>query len=312
MYSSEIDLFRSFVVLMTERNVSRAAQRLGISQPATSYALSRLRRLFNDPLLLRSRTGMVPTSRAYEIEKKVRELLNEFDKLVKPTADFDSKTSKRIFIVTAPEYAEHLLMPPLFRLLRRDAPNVRIEFRPPAPERAYELLESGEVDVRIAWLTKPSPSLRSMQLFQDRLVCIADRNHPDIKGVITLQQFLSLPHARTFDTSHTTTNRVIDAAVERHGAKLNLSFQVQNFLSIPHALLGTTTIATLPRALGLVFADQYGLQVCDVPLRLPRVRYAAYWHERAQKDPGHRWLRGILKGAAEALPAARQSGGKML
>jgi DNA-binding transcriptional LysR family regulator len=301
MYTSEIGLLRSFLVLMAERNVSRAAQRLGISQPATSHALARLRTLFGDPLLLRSRNGMLPTTRAGDIERLVRTLLEDYDRLVLRTQAFEPLSSRRTFVLTAPEYAEHLLMPPLFRRLRAEAPNVHIEFRAPRPEKAYELLESGEVDVRIAWLTKPLSSLRSMQLFQDRLACIADRNHPSVRGSVTLEQFLSLPHARTFDTSHTTTNRVIDSAVERYGRKLQLSFQVQNFLTIPLTLLGADIIATLPRTLALAFAKQYPLQVCEPPLRLPRVRYAAYWHERNQKDAGHKWLRAVVREAAGTL-----------
>jgi DNA-binding transcriptional LysR family regulator len=297
----EVRLLRTFLVLMSERSVSRAAERLGVSQPATSHALARLRTLFGDPLLLRSRQGMVATDRGGEIERIVRGLLDDYDKLVGRPDAFDPAVSKRTFVLTAPEYAEHLLMPPIFARLRAEAPNIRILVRTPDAERVYELLERGEVDLRIAWLRSAPASLRSMPLFQDRIVCIADRNHPTVRGSLTMAQYLALPHVRPFGTGRTTTGRIIDEAVERHGGQLELSFMVQSFMTIPRTIAGTDIIATLPMALAVGFGAQHPLQVLEPPLHLPRVRYAAYWHERSQKDVGHRWFRGIVANAARSL-----------
>jgi DNA-binding transcriptional LysR family regulator len=296
-------LLRTFLVLMAEKSVSRSAERLGLSQPATSHALARLRAMFGDPLLLRGRAGMVPTERAAEIERSVRRMLGELDSLIGQDRPFDPAQASRTFVLSAPEYAEHLLMPLLSKRLRREAPGVRIEVRAPDRERAFELLESGEVDVRIAWLPKPPVSLRSVALFQDRIVCIAHRDHPTVRGAITLAQYLALPHARPLGTGSTTTGRVIDSAVERQGRgrKLDLVFLVQNFLTLPFLMDGTDMIATLPLLLAQRFGAQHPLQILEPPLRLPRVRYAAYWHERSHKDAGQRWLRAVLVDAARAV-----------
>lgn len=193
-------------------------------------------------------------------------------------------------------------MPGISRRLRKEAPQVRIEVHAPDRDRAYELLESGRLDLRIAWLPKPPVSLRSMQLFQDRIVCIAHRDHPTIQGTLSLAQYLAAPHVRPLGTGRTTTGRVIDGAVERQGKgrKLELTFLVQNFLKIPFLMEGTDAIATLPLTLAQRFQQQHPLQVLETPLRLPRVRYAAYWHERSQKDAGHRWLRSVVADAAHA------------
>jgi len=300
---NELDtrLLRVFTVLMGERSVSRAAERLQMSQPAISHALNRLRQTFDDPLLLRSRGGMIPTNRALELQDPVRDLLAAYEQLAKPASDFDPASSTRRFVITAPEYAEHLLMPPLLRQLRAQAPGVRVDVRTPDPDRAYELLESGEVDLRIAWLLKPMQSLRSLQLFQDRMVYIADRKHPQIQERITVPQFLAAPHLRTFGTSVSTTNRVIDDALDRLGKKLQMVFYLQNFLTMPATLAGTDAIAALPQRLAERFAQQYPLQVLEPPVRLPRIRYAEYWHERNQNDPGHRWLRQAVLEAAQGL-----------
>jgi DNA-binding transcriptional LysR family regulator len=301
MDNIDIRLLRAFLVLMAEKNVSTAAEHLGISQPAASHALARLRTLFDDPLLLRSRAGMVPSTRALEFEAGVRELLATYDGLLGMARPFDPRVSSQTFVVSAPEYAERLLLPGLARRVRRDAPGVRIEVQTPDRDRALELLENGRVDLRVAWLPKPPQSLRSMQLFQDRIVCIAAKDHPTVQGSIDQEQFLSLPHARPLGTGRTTTGRVIDEAVEQLGGQLNLAFLVQNFLSIPLMMVGTDLIATVPLRLASVLRKQHPLQILEPPLRLPRIRYAAYWHERSQKDPGHRWLRGLVLEAAREL-----------
>ncbi|HVZ45482.1 MAG TPA: LysR family transcriptional regulator [Ramlibacter sp.] len=301
MNELDVRLLRALLVLMAERNVSRAAERLGMSQPATSHVLARLRTVFGDPLLLRSRGGMTATNRALEIEAEVRELLARYDDLVKPGLGFEPATSVRRFSVTAPEFAEHMLMPPVMKQLRARAPGVRVDVRAPDPQRSYELLERGEVDLRIAWLLKPMPSLRSLQLFQDHMVYIADAEHPRIRGRLTLAQFLGVPHLRTYGASVSTTNRVIDEALERAGKRLEMVFYLQNFLTVPSMLVGTDAVAALPLRLARRFAQQYPLQVLEPPLKLPRIRYAAYWHERSQHDAGHAWLRQIVREAAQSI-----------
>jgi DNA-binding transcriptional LysR family regulator len=303
MDNIDIKLLRTMLVLMGERSVSRTADRLDVSQPAVSQALARLRELFDDPLLLRSRAGMVPTDRATEIEGRVRRLLAEYDALTGRAQPFDPSVSQRRFVISAPEYAEHLLMPPIFRHLRAHAPNIRIEVCTPDPERAYDLLESGDVDLRIAWLPKTQQSLRSMQLFQDRIVCIADRDHPALDGTLSLAQFLNFPHARPWGMGRARLGRVIDEAVEHQGKKLAPPFQVQNFLTIPYTIIGSDILAVLPLVLARAFAEQRPIQILEVPLRLPRMKYGAYWHERSHKDIGHKWLRSVVLQAAQDLQA---------
>lgn len=301
MHNIDIRLLRAFQVLMAERNVSRASERLEISQPAASHALARLRRVFHDPLLLKSRGGMVITPRGEEIAETVGRWISEFDALVNVTDDFDSVASRRTFVITATEHAEHLVMPALLRDIRKSAPGVRLRVQLPDPDRSLELLESGEVDLRFAWLIKPPLSMRSVPLFQDRFVCIAARDHPEIRGSLSVAQFLRFPHARTYGTNRTTSNRVIDEAIQRLGRKPAPPFQLQNFLSVPLALAGTDLIATVPLSFARVFSKQYPLQVVEPPVRLPRIRYAAYWHERNQKEPGHRWLRDMVSAVAKTL-----------
>jgi DNA-binding transcriptional LysR family regulator len=302
MDNSEIRLLRAFPVLMRERSVSRSADILGLSQPAMSHLLARLRILLDDPLLVRSRNVMVPTRKALEMKASVQALLDDYDRLTRPSATFSPALSRRTFNLTAPEFAERLLVPPLLRKLRKDAPNLRVVMHTPVQDRAMDLLERGELDLRIAWLIPaPGASLRSLRLFQDRLVCIADRKHPDIRGSLTLEKFLTLPHIRTVGYSQTTTGRAIDGAILKHGHKLPPAQVVQSFVTMMHSLPGTDLIATVPRLLAEEFLASQPLQIIEPPVQMPAVRYAAYWHERNQADAGHRWLRSALADVGREL-----------
>lgn len=301
MNNIDIKLLRTFLTLMRVKNVSRTAEELEISQPNTSHNLNKLRELFDDPLLIRSRNGMIPTPRALELELKVERLLYSYQDIISNPAKFDHTTSSRNFVITAPEHAEQILVPIILRKIRTIAPNIRIEIRAPNPERASELLESGEIDLRIAWLLKPAASLRSLSLFQDRLVYIADKDHPFIKGHLTLKNFLSLPHARTYGEGSRTTNYVIDESIAKIGKALVMTFQVQNFMTVPSSLLDTDIIAALPKSLAISLAERIPLQVLEAPIRLPRINYSAYWHERNQNDAGHKWLRQTVLESAQEI-----------
>ncbi len=290
----EIKLLNLFVVLLNERSVSNTAERLAMTQPAVSLALARLRELFHDPLLLRSGRRMTPTNRALQIEGSVRSILDAYNALTNPPAAFEPSQSTRVFVITAPEHVELRLIPNLLTKLRELAPKVQLEVKAPNPERSFELLETGEVDLRLAWLIHPNIALRSLQCFQDKMVCIAKSNHPRIRDHLTLNDFLSIPHARTLGARGNTTNRVIDETLHGLGKKISMSFQMQNFATVANAVSSTDMIAMIPQSLAVKFSGQFDLQIIDPPIRLPRIKYAAYWHERSQNDIGHQWLRQLI------------------
>lgn len=301
MNNNDLELLRAFCALMSERNVSRAAVRLNLSQPAMSHALARLRDLFQDPLLLRSRGGMTPTERATNVEPRIKAILQEFDAVVAPPEKFDPRTSGRTFILTATEYSEFVLLPALMARIRAEAPGIRIEIRAPDQNRMLEWLETGEIDMRIAWVRDAMVSLRSRALFQDSLVCIARTDHPNIGSSLTLAQFLTLPHVRPQVIGRTTTAQAIDEAVAESGGKLRIALSLQNYLTIPHIVANSDFIATLPRRLVEAVTPQLPIRLLEPPLRLPRMRYAAFWHDRTHADAGHQWLRRMIANAAKQL-----------
>lgn len=294
-------LLKTFLVLMSELNVSRASIKLNTTQSSLSQTLARLRNLFDDPLLIKSQGGMSPTERAKELEASIRHIVDEYDSLLKKSSPFNPNHSNRKFVLTSSIFAEHMLMPPLIRLLRAAAPHIELEVRPPKPEKAFESLEKGEIDLRIAWSLEPQLSLRSMLLFQDHMVCIANANHPTIKSDLTIDQFIELPHARSLVAARTTTVRVVDEALKKIGKKMISPVIVQDLFTIPALVSSTDIISMMPKSLAEKMASVYDIKIYQSPLRIPRIRYYSYWHERNQLDEGHRWFRLMLRSATKNL-----------
>jgi len=302
MDTANISLLRLLRVLIAERNVTRAADRLGLSQPAASQALGRLRRIFHDPLLVQSRNEMIPTARALEIDRGLADMLTTFDGLIDDQAAFHAETSRRRFSISATEYSEFVLLPALVANVRKVAPGITIDIRAPNQDLMSSWLESGEIDLRIAWIKRPSQSLKAQPLFFDQLVWIARRDHPAVRRPPTIEEFLNLPHARASLIGRTMIGQVIDDAVTAIGKSLNLTITAPNFLTLPYLVAASDIVAIVPKRLAQAFATELSLQTLDLPLRLPRMRYAAYWHERNHLDAGHKWFRQMVTKTAKALP----------
>jgi DNA-binding transcriptional LysR family regulator len=297
----EVFLLRCFAALMAQRSVSRAADVLATSQPAVSKALARLRKLFNDPLLLRAQGGMVPTERALELETPVGRILADLASVIEPPRGFDPANAEAVFRLSAPETAEHLIFPRLIARLQKAAPGVRIEGRHPSRDQALRWLENGEIDFRIGWLESPPQTLHSAQLYRDRLVCVARKGHPAINGHITREQFLDLPQARLQVAPQGLSARAVDEAAAKLGRKLRIGLLVQNYGTVIHTIAHTDLIATISERMLKSAGAHLQLQVLELPLRLPELRINMFWHPRTHKDPRHRWFRQQITAVAREL-----------
>lgn len=297
----DMRLLRCFEALMAERSVSRAAERMELSQPAMSHALGRLRRIFGDPLLLKGHGQMTPTSRAVEIEGQVRELLAAAERLTRRPEAFVPATARAGFAVMTPEFVEFLLAPRLVQRLQQQAAGIDLEFRTSEPGRALDWLERGEIDFRLGWWPEPPKTLRFRLLFRDPLVCLARKGHPQIRGGISMQQYLRLPHIRIQRPRTGVSTHVIDQAVHQQRHRLRIALKAQNALALAAAVAESNLIATVPARLGAALAGKFPLQVLDLPLDVPDVRIALYWHERTHGLAAHRWFRQLLTDAAKTL-----------
>jgi len=294
-------LLRCFLALVGERSVSRAAVRIGISQPAMSSSLARLRELLGDPVLLRANGAMTPTPRALEMADQVADILERIDALLAGAPAFDPATSTAAFVLTAPGYVENTLIPEVLKRLRSAAPRVSIEVRSVNPEKIHEWLETGEVDIRIGWARDPQSSLRSTTLIRDRFVCLVGAEHPWIRGRITLDDFVRAPHVRTRASLQSDFWRWADEAIVQNHPRPRLSCVVQDYMATPRIVAESDLIATIPERLARRFAEQYPLQILAPPFELPTIVISGYWHERTHSASAHKWFRGILAETAAQL-----------
>ncbi len=300
----DVRLLRMLVLLLGERSVSRAAQKADMGQPAMSRVLGRLRTLFGDPLLIRGPGGMVCSERGSELAEGAREILAGLDRLVTHRSAFDAGQARRTFVVTAAHYSEHVLVPGIVRRMREQAPQARLEVRPPPYGHSFEGLERGEIDMHLAWGQGPAAaSLRSVTLFTDRIVCVSDRPARARRRAMTADRYLSAAHVRVQASERTTTGTVVDRAVAQQGGALAIAMLVQGYNAIPAVIQATDLVATLPARLAKDLVAGTSLEIAPVPLRLPAVRVVGYWHERSQNDAGHRWFRNVVIAASQDLKA---------
>jgi DNA-binding transcriptional LysR family regulator len=294
-------LLQCFEVLMAERSVSRAAMRLDLSQPAMSHALGRLRSLFDDPLFLKGHGHMIPTARALELEAQVHEVREGAERLVRKPVAFDPGSARIQFAIMASEHVEYLLASRLVERLQREAPGIDVEFRPTDRERALGWLERGEIDFRLGWWPKPAQTLRGKALFRDRLVCLARKGHPEIRGGITTEQFLLASHVRVKTPRIGVSMQAIDEAVSFLRRKLRIALKVHNTFILSQVVSHSDFIASVPELLALRLIEHYPLQALPLPLSVPDIRIVLWWHERTHKQAAHRWFRQLLADIAKTV-----------
>jgi len=295
----DLPLLRSFCVLIAEESVSRAADRMGIGQPAMSHALARLRDALDDPLLVRSQHRMVPTAKALELHEVVKDILARIDRLRAPQ-QFDPLTTPMQFTMTATEFVEYEIFPRLMQRLAIEGPAVSILVRQPHPERAMGWLETGEIDFRLGSTEKAPPALRGRPLFWDRLVSIVRHGHPALDHPITTERYVELPHVRPEIEGRSRSERAVDDAMAAMHRKLRLSLRVRNYLTVPHVVAQSDLAAIVPSRLACAFAEVLPLTIFETPLKLPTIQYSIYWHDRTHGSPGHRWLRRLIADVAKS------------
>ncbi|WP_321809850.1 MULTISPECIES: LysR family transcriptional regulator [unclassified Burkholderia] len=288
-------LMRILLVLLTERTVSRAAVRLNMSQPATSAALKRLRTLLGDPLLVRSRYGMVPTEFGARLIEPLRNALRviDFIRIQQPT--FDARTSVRTYRIGCPDYLNVLFVPKLVALFRERAPNAQLVFHPLGDgyddERA---LADGELDVVIDNRPARLSRFRQDDLFDDRVVCLMRATHPLARrGAMTAAEFARA--AQLCPTpSWLEASGAIDRQLERVGLQRRIVVTLPHFELAAHALVRSDLILTTTYRLARHYAKLLPLGAVALPAEPPAIVYRMTWNESGACVDGVRWLRGLI------------------
>ncbi|RSZ60598.1 LysR family transcriptional regulator [Massilia atriviolacea] len=288
----DLNLLKALDALLDERNVTRAAARLGLTQPAMSGMLTRLRESFDDPLLVRVQRGVAPTPRALALAAPVKQVLADIAGLLQPQA-FDPATARMTLSIAATDYALRAIAVPFLLALRPLAPSIRVALLPVVNEQLQAQLEQGLVDLALGTPETTAPDLHARILFEERYVCVMRSGHPAApapQAGLSLDQFCALDHALV-SYAGGSFEGVSDEALARLGRQRRVMLSVKSFLLLPDILRASDLVAVVPRRL---VDDADGLVLCEPPLDIPGLTKVLAWHERTHRDPGHRWLRALL------------------
>lgn len=288
----DLNLLRAFDAVLRDRSVTAAAARVGLTQPAMSNALGRLRTLFGDALFVRTPRGMHPTPFAQSIAEPVRRALGLIEATLTQAGAFVPAESDRTFRVHMSDIGEMVFLPPLLERLQRDAPNVKLETRPVDEAELPEALASGEVDLAIGFLPGLRAPVRGEHVFTDPYVCLMRADHPFAGERLTRRQFLETSHALV--SSSGSGHRVIEEAMLAAGMHRRIALRVPHFTVVPMILERTDLVVTVPSRVARIFEGLGRFRSMPAPVAIPRAAVKVHWHDRYGGDPGNRWLRELL------------------
>ena len=286
----DFNLLLAFDALLKDQNVTRAAERLNITQSALSARLSRLRLLLNDPLFVTSTSGrgIVPTAHASALAPELARLVEHLHDFVNTAHLFDPATSKRVFRIAATDNPSAILAPDLIPLIKSQAPFTKIAFTLPDKAKIAEHLEHGDIDLFIGTKEDGSGEMVGRTLFEEEFVTAQRRGHPRGTGPMTLDEFCALDHL-LISTSGGRFSGMIDDALAEIGRERRVSVSMQNYGLAPLVLSSTNLICTLPFRFLKRF--EHVLDLVKPPLELARFDMHLFWHPRTRKDPAHIWFR---------------------
>ena len=293
----DLNLLTVLDALLDERSVTRAAARLGYTQPTISGMLARLRDLFGDPLFVRTQRGMLPTRRAEALAAPLKQLLADGRRLVAREV-FDPATARTTFRVSTNDYMQHALLVPFVKLLRGEARQVRLAIVPPVIEGLNDVLARGQVDLAVTIPEFAMPDLPSRLLYRERYVVAVRRKHPLARrGAMSLDRFCAYDHVLVSPTGGSFEGPT-DRALARLRRRRKVRYSVPSFLVIPEILETDDLVALVPAR--LVREKDKRLVVLKPPIEIPGFDVIAVWHPRVDKDVAHQWLRRRLTDAARS------------
>ncbi len=297
----DLNLLPVFLALMEERSVTRAANRLGITQPALSNSLNRLRDMLKDPLFIRERYGIKPTQLAEEITPTIEAALAQLDDLVVHQQDFNPASAERLFLIAPNSYVELVLMPALVARLREQAPGIKLRMTPFGNDLADTGVISGTTAMVLGRVIDPPDNLVVQHLMDDGLACIVRRDHPDVRDHLTRDLYESLKHVNVLPPGRIRAG--VFQALGQQNLKREVAVSVTHFLSVPEMIAVTDYCATLPRLICRKLERDPRLKIIPAPVDLGTFPVEMAWHVRYRHDPAHKWLRGVVGELAKSATA---------
>lgn len=301
----DLNLLPVLDALLSERHVTRAAERLHLSQPAVSNALARLRDQLGDPLLVRGAGGLLLTPRAAALADPVRALLAEAENLLRPP-DLDPAQLTLTLRIAMPDYVQFVLLPRLVQRLADQAPGIRLGIQSMGTAQSEAALHRGELDLVFGYLDEMSDSatLYRQNLFRERFVCLARRNHPRVHDQLNLDQFCAESHILVSPQGGGFVG-VVDQALAALGRERRVVLSIPLFLIAPRLVMESDLLITLAQRVADVFAAEMPLQILPPPFELPQFAVSQAWHARTHHEPAFRWLRAEIAALTEQIDDLR-------
>ena len=305
----DLNLLIYLDVLLREQNVTRAAQQLGISQPAMSNGLRRLRDLFKDPLLIRTSAGMTPTERAAELEPLVRESLANIEQFVQPETNFNPASSQRVFRIMASDYAESTLLPGLVDHLRQHAPGIILDILTPS-DVAFRDVEQGKVDMVINRFDNMPLSFHQSNAWRDNFSCVLGVDNPIAKN-FNLENYLRAQHVWCSKTgmgvgvgvNPEDSQRLgwVDEALNRIGARRKITVFTRHYQAAMLLCEKQDLIATVPSRCAALQSNNPNIIILPPPFDIPLMELKIAWSPLLQHNPAHRWMRQLIQKIASDM-----------
>jgi len=286
----DLNLLPVFEAMLVEQNVTAAASHVGLTQSAMSNALGRLRQHFDDPLFVKTKTGMLPTPRAQELAGPIRHALA----LIRATAAeherFDPLTSDRTFRIYMTDVGEMRFLPKLMEHLRSIGAKIKIETCQIQADELADRMTLGEVDLALGYLPDVSGAIERLPLFEERYVCVTRDDVLDTN--LTLERFVTSPHVaiESLGSGHA----LFERALQREGIALNVALRVPHFVVIPMIVERTDLMVTLPATVAELIAKPMNLRIHPLPIKFPNFEVSLYWHPLFANDPPIAWMRSVL------------------
>lgn len=288
----DLNLLPIFVALTEERSVTRAAQRLGMTQPALSNALARLRTTLKDPLFIRERYGIQPTPIALELAPQIAQALAQIDDAVLGQQDFDPASAQRLFTIAPNGYVEFSLVPAIVARLQVEAPGIRLMLTPFGNDLAETGVVSGTTAMVLGRIVDPPDNLVVQHLMEEGLACVVRADHPMVGDTISRAQFEALKHVNVIPPGRLRAG--LFQPLAQQNVKRDVALSVTNFFSVAEMIAVTDHVATLPQLICRRLAHDPRVKILPAPIDLGTFPVEMAWHVRYRNDPAHRWLRTLV------------------
>lgn len=292
--------------LLLEQSVTRAAEKLAMSQSAVSHALSRLRDILDDELFVQGRRGITPTAKALELQSSLEQALHHASNVFSGSDHWDATSMSRTFRIAIADYGTYLLAPPLLARIRKEAPGVDVVFSPSEHHLIAAQLTNGSIHCGCCVIDSAYNDFRSTHLFQERLVClIGKENKLSHENKLSMKAYAAMPHMVVSPVSGTYSE--VDTFLAKKGLKRRVAAVIPHYVVAARAVVNTDMVLTLPYRLARSLPDCSELALIEPPFGPGTFEYSLIWHPRSENDKGHAWLRDIFAQVSNYV--ARETGG---